>query len=228
VLRRVTLPCSFGLLLGAAATVALAGCPTAATSTAYTPVTGILIRSATLVAGHGCGTGPGQVFRYAALLSYADEAGAPLGPPVYSGVFDCFADGLLSNLSASDANDYAFSVQIYAWDAADFPSVLACASGANTGPQPCPGDDPATVSANVGTPTWTTTCEANQESGVSALAVCGPLAATSPGDDGGGGTGDAAPASEAGDAGSDSGSETETGPDGGSSDASDASDASAD
>jgi hypothetical protein len=233
VLRRATLSCSFGLLLGAAATVGLAGCPSAATSTTYTPVTGILIRSATLVAGHGCGTGPGQVYRYAALLSYADEAGAPIGPPVYSGVFDCFADGLFSNLTGSDAGDYNFSVEIDAWDVADFPSILACPTGAGTGPEPCPGDDPATVTSNLGTPTWTTSCLAAQYSGVSSLAACQPLVAGA----GDAGTGDAstsdsggssdaaasgdAVAGEAGEAGNasdagDAGNVSETGPDGGS------------
>jgi len=58
-------------LLAAAGAAAVASCSTTTATTTYTPITGIEIRSASLVAGFGCGEGPTQVYRYAAAVSYA-------------------------------------------------------------------------------------------------------------------------------------------------------------
>jgi hypothetical protein len=194
VIRREPLLRFSGFLFASAAAVALAGCPTSTAATAYTPVTGILIRSSSLVAGRGCGTGPGQVYRYAAELWYADEAGAPTGDPQYSGVFDCFTDGLFSNLPPQPGTtNYDFTLKIYAYDFADFPAALACPAAAD----PCT-PDVQTFEGELGTPTWTTTCSAAQQSGVSVLAVCAPLTATGSGSTGD--AGDAGPAGDAGDA----------------------------
>jgi hypothetical protein len=166
----------------------LAGCPATATTAPYTPITGILVRSSSLVAGHGCGAGPDQVYKYAALLSYADGAGGE-GAPVYSGVFDCFTDGIFSNLPSSEAGSLDFALTIYAWDRAAFPGALQCPADPSN---PCPGDDPATVLSNAGSPTWTASCSATQQSGISVVAVCGPLQPPGgPGDGGGGGGGGA-------------------------------------
>jgi hypothetical protein len=161
--------------------VSLAGCPTTTTTATYTPITGILIRASALEEGHGCGTGANQVYKYAALLSYANDAGGPTLPIVESGVFDCYTDGLFSNLSASDSGSLDFAVTIYAWNQAAFPPGLACPPGGSAGGDAaaCPGDNPNNiVTADAGTPTWTTTCTGTQQSGVSVLAVCGPLQAT--------------------------------------------------
>jgi hypothetical protein len=190
----------------------LAGCPAQTTTTIYTPVTGILVRTATLVADHGCGTEPGQVYRYAAVVSYANDGGPATQPggAVPSGVFDCFTDGLFSNLVASDAGSLSFSVAIYAFDFADFPPALNCSP-----PIPeagtCPGDNADTVLANVGSATWTTTCTAVQQSGVTAVAVCGPLTPTG----GGGGGGGAAGADAGADADAGAGADAEAGADAG-------------
>lgn len=166
--RRKALIGSVAAMLGA---FALAGCPSTATTTGYTPITGILIRSTSLVAGLGCGTGADQIYKYGALISFADDAGSP-EPPVFSGVFDCFSDGLFSNLPASDSGAFTFDLSIVAWNQASFPPALQCPPNAA---QPCPGDDPGTLLADQGTPTWTTTCTATQQLGISVLAVCGPL-----------------------------------------------------
>jgi hypothetical protein len=156
----------------------LAGCPAAATTVAYTPITGILIRSSALVAGYGCGTGAGQVYEYAAFLSYTDDGGPP-GPVVYSGVFDCYSDGLFSNLPADDSGSLSFDLTIIAWNRASFPPALACGPVVDDGGfTTCPGDSPDIVATNEGTPNWITNCTATQQSGVSVLAVCAPLSAT--------------------------------------------------
>jgi hypothetical protein len=134
-------------LLAAAGTSALA-CTSSTTATTYTPITGIEIASAPLVAGFGCGKGPGQVYRYAAVVTYnhsapdagkagapdAGEAGSPVTPcvtgdagaPVTQGgvpltnIFDCFADGVFENLPSSDAGSLTFNVNIFAYNYADY------------------------------------------------------------------------------------------------------------
>jgi len=184
-------------LLVAAGACVLAGCPAAATTPAYYPITGIVIRSSSLVAGYGCGTGAGQVFRYAAFLSYTDDGGPP-GPVVYSGVFDCYSDGVFSNLPADDAGSLSFDVHIIAWNEASFPAALDCDPGdvSEAGFTTCPGDTPDIVASNEGTPNWNTNCGATQQFGASVLAVCAPLAPTGAGgsDAGAGDAGDGGPA----------------------------------
>ncbi|HEY5243975.1 MAG TPA: hypothetical protein VIJ22_20980 [Polyangiaceae bacterium] len=184
-IRRKALAVLLVAPLAVAATGLLAGCPAAATTTAYTPITGILIRSSSLVAGYGCGTGDDQVFQYGAFLSYVDDVDAGThGPAVYSGVFDCYSDGIFSNLPTDDAGSLNFSLTIVAWNQTSFPvTTLSCdpSSVGEAGFTTCPGDSPDTLVNNEGTPNWLTTCTATQESGVSVLAVCAPLTPTKAG-----------------------------------------------
>lgn len=181
------------VVLAVAEAFALAGCPSTGTTTTYTPITGIIINSASLTAGHGCGTGPNQVFMYAALLSYVDgdggpDASPPPGPPVQSGVFDCFSDGIFSNLPADEAGSLNFHLSILAYNQASYPTTLDCPPGTSEAGSslPCPGNDPGVVLLNEGTPTWTTSCNAAQQAGVPVLASCGPLLPTGGSDAGGG------------------------------------------
>jgi hypothetical protein len=159
---------SAALACGALA-VGLEACPTTTTTSSYTPITGILIRSASLVAGHGCGMGSGEVYRYGALVSYTVD-GVPTGTPQWSGVFDCFTDGLFENL-ITDASNQGYFVQIAAWDYAGFPSDLACSNAASG----CPGENVTTVSNDAPSAQWSTTCTATPQQGITVLAVCGPL-----------------------------------------------------
>ncbi len=187
VIRRKVLAVLLAAPLAVAAAGMLAGCPAAATTTAYTPITGIDIRSASLVAGFGCGTGDGQVFRYAAFLKYVDGDAVRAGPAAYSGVFDCYSDGIFSNLPTDDAGSLSFFVRIIAWNQASFPAALSCDPDdvPDTGFTICPGDTPDAALSEEGTPNWTTTCTATQQSGVSVLAVCAPLATPDGGSDAG-------------------------------------------
>ena len=171
-------------LLAAAGTSALA-CTSSTTATTYTPITGIEIASAALVAGFGCGTGPGQVYRYAAVVSYknglgAGEAGAPVtqsGVPL-TNIFDCFADGVFENLPSSDAGSLTFSVAIFAYSSDDYAKA---GLPANVGCPPVPDGGTCTPSSQPVTPaqqrlaTWTTLCTATQQAGTPVIAVCGPL-----------------------------------------------------
>jgi hypothetical protein len=179
----VALACAFG------------GCTNNVTALVYTPITGIVIRSADLVAGHGCGTGPGQVYAYVAVLA---QQNAPT-VAIASTVVSCYADGVLSNLvwdagshPAPDAASYVYYVYIYAYDYASFtsiPQTLACSAPA-TPSIGCPGDFP---DATAGTPTapdsgipprypptWKTTCTASELAGEPTLAQCGALEPTAP------------------------------------------------
>jgi len=187
--RRKALLSSLAAPLAVVAACALAGCPGAATTTTYTPITGILIRSSSLVAGYGCGTAAGQVYQYAALLSYINDGGPP-GPVEYSGVFDCYSDGLFSNLPADDAGSLSFNVTIVAWNQASFPAALQCdpadSDQGEAGFTTCPGDTPDTVANDEGIPNWITNCTATQQSGISVIAVCAPLSSTGGGGNDGG------------------------------------------
>ncbi len=176
----------------------LATCPTTNTTTPYTPITGIRIVSSSLVAGHGCGTARGQVYKYAALVSYAVD-GAPTGAPVYAGVFDCFTDGLFENL-LNDAGNQDYAIQIYAWDYAELPQDLKppCPPTVPGKADTCPADNPSPVLADAQSAQWSTTCTATPQAGITVLAVCAPLAGPGAGDAGGDAAGDAEADADAG------------------------------
>jgi hypothetical protein len=106
------------------------------------------------------------------------ETDADAGPleTVASGVFDCFANGIVSNLPVSEAGSSAYTLQIFAFDQASFPPQLACNPGPG-GPQgvSCPGDVASTVIPFGPAANWTATCTATQVPGVTVPAVCTPL-----------------------------------------------------
>jgi hypothetical protein len=150
--------------------IAFAGCTTSGLAAAYTPITGIQISAADIVAGRGCGRGSGQVYKYAAVVAYADDGGVP-GQLLTSGVFDCFADGIFSNLPLLDGGSSLFEVSIYAYDQASFPKALDCPQSAT----PCPGDDASAVLPWENAANWTAICTASQVQGVTTIAACEPL-----------------------------------------------------
>jgi hypothetical protein len=167
--------------LGIAAAAALAGCPSNAAPSLYSPITGMIIDSATLLQGVGCGTDPDQVYKYAAVVTLEGDATSQLpGLPV-SGVFDCFTNGELSNLPTFDGGTTEYSVAIYAFNYQTFPAShlgMCVDLGADAS---CQGEDPKTVAQFASTANWTTTCTAIQVPGVSEVANCGSLVSTSDG-----------------------------------------------
>jgi hypothetical protein len=168
--------------LGASATLTgaacvLMGCPSTATTTGYTPITGIVIRSSALVAGYGCGTGPSQVYRYAAIVYFAADGGAQA--TLVANVFDCFTDGVFENLPVADGGGQDFIVSIRAYNFASFPRELQCLPTGG----PCAAQDPMTLLADAARATWATTCAATQQQGIPVLAVCQPLAPQEAGTD---------------------------------------------
>jgi|SRR5215472_3771985 len=188
------------------------------TTVGITPTTAIVVRSDTLVAGYGCGVGPGQVYKYAAVVVEPDASGNPSGPIVAAQVFDCFADGTFVSLNPSDSGSLTFFVLVYAYDktqydadeAAAMPTFESAVGAANSSHVNDFPQIPAT---------WTTSCTATQQANVEVLALCGPLTPAGQSSDGGedgpatdappgdaptDGSGEAAPAEAATDAPTDS------------------------
>jgi len=164
-------------LVGIAALVGLAACPSTATTLLYTPITGLIVDSASLVQGIGCGTAPNQVYKYAAVATLAGDASQNVSGLPVSGVFDCFTNGQLANLPTPDGGNFDFVVSIYAWNMQSFPPSLGNCDDLPSDAA-CPGEDAALVLHYAPTANWTTTCSTQQVQGVSGVAVCGPLVAT--------------------------------------------------
>ncbi len=158
--------------LGVAATLGLAACPASPSTTLYTPITGLVINSESLLAGIGCGTGPGQVYKYAAVVRLAGDA-SESGLPV-SGVFDCFTNAQFANLATPDGNLTSYDIAIYAFNEASFPPALAACDNLQSDAA-CAGENPSAVLEFAGMANWTTTCTATQVPGVSEVAVCNSL-----------------------------------------------------
>ncbi len=152
-------------ILGAALAAvlgAVAACSNTNTAAGITPPTGILVRSENLVAGKGCGTGPAQVFKFAAVVQNDD--GAMLAGATY----DCFADGSFQNLPPSSNGSFHYKLHIFAYDkptyTASAPAIEAGAGDANR------------LAALPST--WTTTCDATEQADVEVSALCAPLTPT--------------------------------------------------
>lgn len=174
-------------LLAAAGATALGACTSSTTSTTYTPITGILINSATLVAGFGCGQGRGEVYRYAAVVTFQAEDGGAGGQVTQNGtpltnIFECWTNGVFENLPSSESGSLTFHVDIFAYNHDDYynkatllPSDLGCPPVFEGGT--CtPGASFPVTPTNEAAATWTTSCTATQQAGTPVFAVCDPLA----------------------------------------------------
>jgi hypothetical protein len=131
------------------------------------------------------------VYKYVAVVAYAGaEDGGPPGPVLTSGTFDCFADGLFSNLPILDGSLQAFEISVFAYNRDSFPQALGCGPNA----VPCPGDDAAAVAPYEVQANWTTTCIATEQGGATAPAACGALEPSTAGSSADGSAGDGPPA----------------------------------
>jgi hypothetical protein len=158
----------WGLLVGSAvfAGSTLTACPATDAGATYTPITGIQVVASSLTNGYGCGTGPGQVYKYAVLLTYVDDGGVQSSAS-YAEVYSCYSNGLFSNLVADPSGSLSFQLTIYAFNQASYPSYLDDVAAA---------ENVVTVYQAGAAANWTTTCTATQQAGVSVDAVCQPLA----------------------------------------------------
>lgn len=167
-----------GLIAGAA----LAACSTGATTPPVPPITGIEIRADALIGGLGCGTQPGQVYRYVAILLDTTNSAAPNGIVLSAQSYDCFADAIFSNLNATANGGYTFRMLVYLYDlptyTADQASIKAGLAKIATwdgAPPPNFVNPFSTIAAS-----WTTSCTATQTANIEALAVCDPLVSGAP------------------------------------------------
>jgi hypothetical protein len=173
---RSILPLVLAIGLGTAASVSFTACASSSPTTGITPITGVVIRSESLIAGHGCGRGNEQVFKYLAVVTNVDPSFPPGGSPLsYAQVFDCFADGAFVNLVASPSGKLDFNVEIFLYNADDYAAHVG--DGAIQTIQRVPpqiNPDTGTI-PNPPPSTWSTTCTATQQQNVVVLAVCRPL-----------------------------------------------------
>jgi hypothetical protein len=143
-------------------------CSGSGSSTGIPPITGIVIRAETLTTGRGCGRGPTQLFKYAAIVYGYTEGPADVKgsyrTPVTAGVYDCFADGTFVELPETGGST-TFRLEVFAYSEPAYLAARETIEGAGTN-----GDALRTTN-----PTWTTVCTATQLRDVQALAVCDPL-----------------------------------------------------
>ncbi|MDP9034347.1 MAG: hypothetical protein M3O50_06040 [Myxococcota bacterium] len=161
--------------------LALGGCPSSTTSSSSAVVTGVEILAETVAGSHGCGKGAGQVYRYTAVVyhggtSDGSTAVTASDAAIASNLFECYADGLFSNLPASDSGSALYVVRVYAYGYAAFQknaAVAALQCPASTAP-PCPAESPAVVTAPevTGAADYTLDCTAIEQQGVPVLARC--------------------------------------------------------
>jgi len=162
----------------------MVACATTSTTTTYTPITGIVIRSSVLVAGFGCGIGVNQVYRYVAVVRDATSADAEpdaqAGALVSTNISECFSDAVFENLPVSSSGSQAFAVSVFAYDKKSYddallPNDLACPPGMPADGATCVDGSESVTAAQEGMATWTTICTATQQEGAPVLAVCPPL-----------------------------------------------------
>jgi hypothetical protein len=163
-------------LLGGAA--ALAGCPGTAAPTPYTPITGITIHVSELLGSLECGTGPGDVYKYSAVMWAAASDGGPLGAPLYSDAWDCFTDGVFENLPAVNGGSYQYFLKVYGYTYASVQGAapyLWCPGAFGPDGGPCDLQDASFASALGAAAQWDSTCTATEVQGAPVTAACTAL-----------------------------------------------------
>ncbi len=157
-------------------------------TTGITPTTGIVVRADDLVAGYGCGTGPNQIYQYAAVVSTVAEGGAqPLF--VAGGAYPCYADATFINLCASTSGSLTFNVEVYAFTQAQWAAVGAglpaqlsiepsyCNSDASVVPTLYEDGGQGLLARLESSASLVTTCTATQQENIEVEAVCNALTA---------------------------------------------------
>jgi hypothetical protein len=155
--------------------LAFVACASSAATTAFTPITGVLVRSDSLVTGHGCGTADTQVFKYAIVLTTPDHlasakivstsASSSDSQTYYpAAIQDCFSDAEFRGLPTTD-----YGLIVYAYNARDYAAV------ASSLPNPPNPQTDYFDTFGKAPHTWSTTCTATQQANIEVLAVCQPL-----------------------------------------------------
>jgi hypothetical protein len=167
-------------------------------TTGITPLTGIVVRADDLVAGHGCGTGPDQIYGYAVIVSTFTEGGAG-AVFIAGGASPCYADATFINLCASTSGSLAFNVQVYAFTEAQWnlqsqllnPPVNSPVQALSALESYCQFDGGQTAfngavnldnyaSLYQAAASFTASCVATQQENIEVVAVCSTLAPVPP------------------------------------------------
>ncbi|HEX7663293.1 MAG TPA: hypothetical protein VF407_02215, partial [Polyangiaceae bacterium] len=125
----------------------------------------IKVRAADLTTDLGCGTGNGQVYKYAAVL--ADPAAAA--------VYDCYADAAFINLPLTGDGGGIYDVTVFLYDKATYDANAGAIQNA-VGNAATAGAVLATIPSS-----FTTTCTATQTLNIQTVAQCAPRSAGGPG-----------------------------------------------
>jgi hypothetical protein len=144
--------------------IGLSACSSTVTPTGVIPVTGITIPAATLTSGLGCGTGAGQVYKYAAVVQ----------DPAVGAVYDCFADAAFVNLLPQADGGGLYTLDVFLYDKATYDanaSQINAAVGAAGGAQTL-----ALLPSS-----YSTTCTGSQIGNLQTQALCAPISAGGPG-----------------------------------------------
>ena len=182
---------------------AFIACDSTDDSPLVAPITGVTVQAETLIAGHGCGTDPTQVFKYVVVVYGADALTAndnsiPLSMKSYTvfqaaNIYDCFSDGTFTNLVASNGL-FSYRLDVIAFNqtayvAAGGDALTALMLDLQTAKSNEDGDiadggtgaagstqitnDLATLYGKAAT--YSTQCTAEELDQVQTLAVCQPL-----------------------------------------------------
>ena len=184
--------CAASCIMATGATTTLDGCTDDDAESTLDDVTGIVIRSEALFAPVGCGTGSSEVYRYLGVVDDPSNGNNPIASGY--AVYPCYAD---ASFDLQNPSTNTYRIRVYAYDYASYQAL----GGTDEALLATLGVDTALRALS---PTYTTTCSAQQQENIEVLAVCNPLLSLldggSGGDDGGGDE-DAADASDAGDGG---------------------------
>jgi hypothetical protein len=149
---------------GASVSAGLAACSSTTTTAGVIPLTGISIPAATITAGIGCGTGAGQVYKYAAVLE----------DPAFGRVYDCYADAAFVNLGPQSDGGALFTVDVFLYDEPTY-NANAAAINADVGVVGAAAELAKIPS------TFMTTCTGTQIQNIQSVVQCAPVSAGGPG-----------------------------------------------
>jgi len=158
--------------LEGAAAVSVTACNTTDANTVYSPVTGVVVNAAMLIAPYRCGEAADEVYEYAPVL--VDSTGHVVAALQYG----CYANAFFVNLT-SDQDSGApltFTVYVYAWNLQTYTQQSQAIQEALdlVGSDALPNAE-VLQRFNAIPTTWTTTCQAVQTTNIEQLALCQPL-----------------------------------------------------
>jgi len=151
-------------LFGVGIAIGGAACSSTTTTTGVVPVTGITIPASVLTSGLGCGTGAGQVYKYAAALD----------DPTLGAVYDCFADAAFVNLVDTVDGGTFYTVHVFLYDKASYDanaSQINAAVGASNA---------VSVLSQIPS-TFVTSCTSTETLNIQTVAQCNPVVVGGPG-----------------------------------------------